>query len=264
MIQSDPEVAIAAAGAGAAVVRGMFGMPLTRLEKSAMDFATEADVEAERAIREVLREARPADACVGEELGASGDGSSPRTWLVDPLCGTINFAAQTPLFAVNVALRERDTINVAAVADPLAGEVFWTGGRGIHRRRDAGDQPLLPSPASRLVNFDVDPPFPNGDGFRAAHVMADPEFSGSFHPRAVATTLALAWVAAGRHAAYVTDGDVRDSVHFAAGIALCRAAGCVVTGLAGQPLHTGIGGLIAAADDETHAALLAIITRCSR
>jgi myo-inositol-1(or 4)-monophosphatase len=92
-------------------------------------------------------------------------------------------------------------------------------------------------------------------------MLTDPAFLASFQPRVVSTTLALAWVAAGRHAAYVTDGHLGDSVHFSSGIALCRAAGCVVSGLQGQPLHTGIGGLVAAADEETHAALVAIINR---
>jgi len=50
-------------------------------------------------------------------------------------------------------------------------------------------------------------------------------------------------------------------VHFASGIALCEAAGCVLTGLFGQPLHTGSGGLIAAADAETHAAVLEAVRR---
>jgi myo-inositol-1(or 4)-monophosphatase len=50
-------------------------------------------------------------------------------------------------------------------------------------------------------------------------------------------------------------------VHFAAGIAICTAAGVVVTGLAGQPVHTGSHGLVAAADADTHAALLACIGR---
>ena len=77
-------------------------------------------------------------------------------------------------------------------------------------------------------------------------------------------TLAVAWVAAGRRAAYVTDGRVHDSVHFAAGMALCRAAGCVVTGLDGRPPHTGAGGLVVAADQETHAALLDLIGGQSR
>jgi myo-inositol-1(or 4)-monophosphatase len=75
----------------------------------------------------------------------------------------------------------------------------------------------------------------------------------------VSTTLAVAWVAAGRRAAYVTDRHLRDSVHFASRIALCQAAGCVVAGIHGQPVHTGAGGLIAAADRETHGSLLNMI-----
>jgi myo-inositol-1(or 4)-monophosphatase len=67
-------------------------------------------------------------------------------------------------------------------------------------------------------------------------------------------------VAAGRRAAYVTDGDLRDSVHLSSGIALCQAAGCVVTGLAGQPLHTGVHGLVAADDAQTHADLAQHLT----
>jgi fructose-1,6-bisphosphatase/inositol monophosphatase family enzyme len=42
-------------------------------------------------------------------------------------------------------------------------------------------------------------------------------------------------------------------------VALCQAAGCLVTGIDGQPLHTGAEGLVVAADEQTHAALLALI-----
>jgi len=111
------------------------------------------------------------------------------------------------------------------------------------------------------VDVNLDPPFPNAPAFHVTGMLADAGFTARFGPRVLSTTLAVAWVAAGRRAAYVTDGDVRDSVHFAAGIALCQAAGCVVTGLRGQPLHTGVGGLLVAADAETHAALLAVVDR---
>ena len=47
---TDAELAVAAAQAGADVVRGMYGTPLARFDKSAGDFATAADLEAERAI----------------------------------------------------------------------------------------------------------------------------------------------------------------------------------------------------------------------
>jgi myo-inositol-1(or 4)-monophosphatase len=258
---SDAEVAVSAATAGAAVVRARFGTRLTRVDKGASDFATDADIAAEEAILEVLRAFRPADAVHGEELGQSKIGSGDRTWLVDPLCGTLNFAAQTPIMAVNVALRNRDGVEAAACADPALNEVFWTDGHAAYRRNDRVDGPLRPSASSGLVDVNLDPPHPNGDDFRAVAMLADPAFAAAFRPRVLSTTLALAWVAAGRRAAYVTDGDLRDSVHFSAAIALCQAAGCVVTGLQGQPLHTGVGGLVAAADDEAHAALIDIIGR---
>lgn len=63
-------VATAAASAGADVVRSLYGRRLTRIDKGAGDFATAADVEAEKAIVDVIRAARPDDAVVGEEGGS--------------------------------------------------------------------------------------------------------------------------------------------------------------------------------------------------
>jgi myo-inositol-1(or 4)-monophosphatase len=259
--ESDADVAVAAAQAGAAVVRDLYGGRLARRPKSAGDFATEADVAAEQAILDVLRAARPHDAVTAEESGRSGAEGAHRRWLVDPLCGTLNYAARTMLVGVNVALRAGTEVTAAATADPFAGEVFWTDGSRARLRTDGGDERLTPSAESALVDLNLDPPFPNAPGFQAVRLAADPDFVERFRPRVISSTLAVAWVAAGRRAAYVTDGDLRDSVHFAAGIALCRAAGCTVTGLHGEPVHTGAGGLIAAADEQTHAALLDMVER---
>lgn len=251
----DVEVAIAAAEAGAAVVRELYGTAVGRHDKSPTDFATDADLAAEKAIGEVLRTQRPHDAVVGEEFGASGQGD--RTWLVDPLCGTLNFAAQTPLFSVNIALRSGAETLVAAVADPLAGEIFWTAGTTAALRRSGVDTPLMPSATSRLVDIDADAP---RDADLLPAELIDPEFREIFAPRVSSTTLTLAWTAAGRRAAYVSNGVLRDSVHFTPGIALCEAAGCIVTDLRGAPLHTG-PGLVAAADAKTHQQLLDFIAR---
>jgi myo-inositol-1(or 4)-monophosphatase len=259
MREIDAELAIRAAEAGAGVVRAMYGGPMERFAKSGDDFATEADVAAERAIMAVLREARPADGFLGEEGGDLGEATSGRRWLVDPLCGTLNYAVHTPLVAVNVALQAGDRVTAAAAADPLFREVFWTGGEAAFVRSDGRDAPLRPDPTSRLVDLNLDPPFPNKDWFLAAGLLTDEGFTSEFRPRVLSTTLALAWVAAGRRAAYITDGHLRGSVHFSSGIALCQAAGCVVTNLAGQPVHTGVQGLIAAADAATHATLLELV-----
>ncbi|MBL6274605.1 inositol monophosphatase family protein [Micromonospora fiedleri] len=255
----DEELVVAAAEAGAAVVRSHYGSALTHFPKSAGDFATTADVEAETAILDVLSSARPNDLFVGEESGPTGPGVSGRVWLVDPLCGTLNYAVRSMLVAVNVALRIGEQVTVAASADPFSHEVFWTDGASAYVRRGGADQRLDPSSASRLVDVNLDPPFPNIDAFSAARLLADQGFIDIFRPRVVSTTLAVAWVAAGRRAGYVTDGQLRDNVHFAAGIAVCQAAGCVVTGIDGKPLHTGLGGLVVAADEQTHAALLTLI-----
>jgi myo-inositol-1(or 4)-monophosphatase len=255
---SDVELAVAAAEAGAAVVRGKYGRSVGRYDKSATDFATDADLEAEQVILDLIRSTRPSDAVVGEEYGALGDTDASRRWLVDPLCGTLNFAAGTPLFSVNVALQIDQQPAVAAVADPTSGETFWTDGEIARVRRAGSDSPMIASADSRLVDVNLDP-ITDGD-FLGVRLLTDLAFRKAFGQRVLSTTLAVAWVAAGRRAAYVTDGNLRDSVHFTAGLALCRAAGCTVTDLRGQPLHTG-PGVIAAADDETHAVLLELIAR---
>ncbi|NGN63218.1 inositol monophosphatase family protein [Streptomyces sp. A7024] len=253
----DSDVAIAAVRAGADVVRELYGGRLGRIDKGGGDFATEADVAAEKAILDVIRDRRPDDAVLGEEGGQQGAVGAGRQWLVDPLCGTLNYAVGNMIVAVNVALRG----GAAAVADPFSGEVFATDGeRAWVCGRDGADAPLAPTSATTLVDVDLDPPFPSAPGFRAVDLLAHPGFGERFRPRVVSSTIALAWVAAGKRAAYVTDGgDLSGSVHFAAGIALCRAAGCTVTGIDGGPVGEGGRGLVAAADAETHARLMSLI-----
>ncbi|MFH8989356.1 inositol monophosphatase family protein [Streptomyces sp. NPDC017940] len=252
----DVGVATAAARAGADVVRSLYGRRLDRIDKGAGDFATTADVEAEKAILGVIRAARPDDAVLGEEGGRQGDADAARQWLVDPLCGTLNYAVGNMLVAVNVALRG----GAAAVADPFSGEVFATDGETAQVRHEGADVRLAPTPSTHLVDVNLDPPFPGAPAFRAVDLLAHPDFVARFRPRVVSSTLALAWVAAGKRAAYVTDGgDLPGSVHFAAGIALCRAAGCVVTGIDGGPVGPQGRGLVAAADGATHRSLMSMI-----
>jgi len=144
----------------------------------------------------------------------------------------------------------------ATTADPFSGETFWTDGRASHVRVAGRDTPLAPSAASQLVDLNLDPPFPSAPGFRAATLAGDLRFLDAFKPRVVSTSLALAWVATGQRAAYVTDGVPRDSVHFAAAIAICEAAGCVVTDVFGDAWGRGPTGLLAAADAGTHESLV--------
>ena len=65
---------------------------------------TETDLRAERAIREAVASAFPDDDVLGEEDGRTGPGGNGRTWVVDPVDGTKNFAAGVPLWSTLIAL----------------------------------------------------------------------------------------------------------------------------------------------------------------
>lgn len=248
----DAVLAVDAVLAGMDVVRETSGEAVGRSPKSGNDFVTAADVDAEHAIRTVLRHGRPDDVIEGEELGRSGDadGRCSRLWRVDPLCGTRNFASGAGDYCVNVALCRSGTPVVSAVGDPRRRLVYWTDGVQAGMRTGDGDLPLRPTARNRIVELNADEPW----DVVTSRLLRDRAFREWMAPRVSATTLALAWVAAGHRAAYVNDGDLRGSVHFAAGIALCRGAGCVVTDLRGDSLDTG-HGLLVAADARVHGEL---------
>ena len=75
--------------------------------------------------------------------GLSGPNGAERHWLVNPLCGTRNFAARTPLVAVKVAMHGTGGV-LAAGTDPFSSEVFRTGGEGAHVRSEAGGRTAAP------------------------------------------------------------------------------------------------------------------------
>lgn len=254
----DVSVAIEAARAGSEVVRSRVGSDLHRTDKGGGDLVTDADLDAEAAIIEVIRTHRPHDAIEGEESGGHA-GTSGRSWLVDPLCGTLNFAAGGGPVAVNVALRADGVALAAAVGDPLTDDLFWVDGGRSGAWRAGQPRPLEPSPASRLVDVDLDAPVGPPPPWTLG-VLGDPGFWSAFRGRVVSSSIALAWVAAGLRTGYLTDGAVADSVHFAAGIALCRGTGCAVTDLTGDAIGTG-PGLVAAADAATSRALLELVAR---
>ena len=98
--------------------------------KGGRDLVTATDTAVEDAIRGIIEGGSP-HPVVGEERGgeAPADGSS--YWLLDPICGTRNFASGIPLYCVNLALVEDDQISLAVVGDASVGEIlFAERGRG--------------------------------------------------------------------------------------------------------------------------------------
>lgn len=72
----------------------------------------------ERVIRRILRKACPHDVILGEEYGADEEDGS-RTWQVDSLCGTLNYAAHTPLGRGQRRPARREQRDCGGVSGPI-------------------------------------------------------------------------------------------------------------------------------------------------
>jgi len=96
--------------------------------KGPQDWVSEADREVEALVRARLRSAYPDDAVFGEEAGGA---MGARTWLVDPIDGTLNFVHGVRYWCVSIALVEHGIPMVGVIADPANGETYWAmRGRG--------------------------------------------------------------------------------------------------------------------------------------
>ena len=108
LVRAAGSVALASRG-GAVGVKGL-----------ATDVVTEADLRAEAAMVELLRAERPRDGVRGEE-GASVAGGSARSWLLDPVDGTLNYARGLPAWCSAACLLDGSGAVASAVFDPVAG-----------------------------------------------------------------------------------------------------------------------------------------------
>jgi myo-inositol-1(or 4)-monophosphatase len=126
-MQADLEARLAVASAVVSeagdLARRLFTSrkPGTFSLKGHQDFLTEADGQVERLIAGRLTEAFPEDGFFGEEGG--GD-FRRRTWVVDPIDGTANFARGIPHFCISVALVEDGKVTVAVILNPMVAELF--------------------------------------------------------------------------------------------------------------------------------------------
>lgn len=99
---------------------------------------TEADREAEAAIKRVLRAAFPDHAYYGEEEGREGD--SDFLWLIDPIDGTKSFVRGYPFFSTQIALMHEGELVLGVSAAGEYGERAWaTRGGGAFLGTNARD-----------------------------------------------------------------------------------------------------------------------------
>ena len=191
---------------------------------------------------------------IGEERGGDVPGDGSPYWLIDPICGTRNFASGSPLYCVNLALVESGEVTVAAVGDPSRGEVAYAErGSGAWSLKDGTLTSLTVAEESRTIV--VEEGKSSGPAReRAARYFASVIRADRWDLRSLGSTLAMAYLAAGRVSAYVVF-QVTD-VHVAAGSLLVGEAGGVLTDLDGEPWSLQSKSLLFAATPGLQAALL--------
>jgi len=130
-------VAAEAAGQAGRLLAGRFGSPLQIEYKDdrETDPATDADLDSQKLIAQVVASRFPQHAIVGEE-DSDGDAKGPVSdfvWVVDPLDGTKNFLSDLPVYASSVGVLYRGVPVAGAIHVPwpaMPDGVVFTAHRG--------------------------------------------------------------------------------------------------------------------------------------
>lgn len=209
--------------------------------KGKNDFATEIDRLAEKEIISIIKAAYPEHSILAEESGEHA--GNDFVWIIDPLDGTTNFIHGFPQYAVSIALKYKDRIEIGVVYDPLREELFTAkrgGGAMLNNRRLRVT--ALTSMKGALIGTGFPFKVPQHldaylNMFRAITI------DSAGIRRAGSAALDLAYLAAGRLDAFweieLKEWDM------AAGILLVKEAGGVATDFSFKDDYLASGNLIA-------------------
>ena len=225
--------------------------------KKGDDFATEVDLAIERQVVAALVAATGIEVH-GEEFGGPAV-DSPWVWVLDPIDGTFNYAAGSPMASILLALLHDGDPVAGLTWLPFTGERYTAVAGGPLMKNGAPQPSLAPA---RLADALV------GVGTFSADSRG--RFPGRYR-LAVLENLSRVSSRLRMHGStgidlvYVADGILGGAISFggqvwdhAAGAALVRAAGGVVTTLAGQPWTLASRSVLAAAPG-VHAEILEIL-----
>ncbi len=119
------------------------------------DPVTEADRNAEAALRRAIAARFPDHGVVGEEYGEDRPGAE-WVWVLDPVDGTRAYMAGLPLWTTLIALLHERRPVLGAVAQPYLGEVFVGSAAGARLVRPGqSDRALRTRPCAALARATV-------------------------------------------------------------------------------------------------------------
>ncbi len=232
------------------------------VQKKGNDFATEVDLAIERQVVAALAETTGIGAH-GEEFGGE-DVDAEWVWVLDPVDGTFNYAAGSPMAGILLGLLHNADPVAGLTWLPFTGERYTAIAGGPLMKNGVPQRPLGPiDPADALIgagSFSADARGRFPGRYRVALLENLSRVSSRLRMHG-STGLDLAYVADGILAAAISfGGHVWD---YAAGVALVQAAGGVVTNLAGEPWTPDSRSALAAAPGA-HAEILDIVRSTGR
>jgi histidinol-phosphatase len=116
--------ALQAAKVAAEISRRYYAGNFTVTTKADLTPVTQADVECEQAIRDVILGRYPEHGFYGEETGRTRD-DAESLWLVDPIDGTKGFVRQYPFFSTQIALMHKGEIVLGVSSGTMMDELAW-------------------------------------------------------------------------------------------------------------------------------------------
>jgi len=120
--------------------RGELNIGTKPKEGFRFDPVTDADREAERAIRALISAHYPDHSIMGEEFGTSGSG--PVQWILDPVDGTRPFLCGIPVWGTLIGLLCDGRATLGMMSQPLTNERFWADGKSAWRSGPQGEHCL--------------------------------------------------------------------------------------------------------------------------
>jgi myo-inositol-1(or 4)-monophosphatase len=216
------------------------------VSKRGDDFATNVDLAIERQVVDALVSATGI-LVHGEEFGGA-DLDSEWVWVLDPVDGTFNYAAGSPMAGILLGLLHDGEPVAGLTWLPFTGQRYTAIVGGSFVKNGVPQPPLEPAElADGLIgagSFSADARGKFPGRYRVALLENLSRVSSRLRMHG-STGLDLAYVADGILAASISfGGHVWDH---AAGVALVRAAGGVVTNLAGEPWTPDSESALAAA-----------------
>ena len=191
-------------------------------EKSAGQFATNADIEIEQLIRSELSKQFEGQAIIGEEMGG-GLSDQASGWVIDPIDGTSNFALGLPLWGISIAYWAGDRAQLGAIALPALGlTVSAAEGAGVRINGEAASDLRPKHPVTILAIGENDYETGPQTDARAQRFRE----AGYSVVRYRCAVFSLAMAAIGRLSGYIERGCGLWDV--AAADVICREAGMMV------------------------------------